>query len=129
MTAYRKTGVWMDHCNAHIIPFLDTAYMPQTISSGFTNHDSEKITEGRTSAMLSLEQQQNNVYYKHIAALLCESDEVFLFGPTDAKNELFRMLREDESFDAKRIELYNPDSTPVACEHEPEENFFSGQGA
>ena len=118
----------MDHFSAHIILFANTAHMPQTITSGLTIPDSEMALKKRTSAMLSIRQQQETAYHNDIASALRESDEVVLFGPTDAKKELFKMLRKDQHFDSTSIEIYNSYKMTGSQEYEHEENCISGQG-
>lgn len=128
MITYIKTGVWMDHSNAHIISLANTVQMPQTIASGFTGRDKEKIPGQSKSTMLCLQQREQSAYHKNIAAALIESNEVFLFGPTDAKDDLYKMLREDHNFDAVTIEFYNSYKIIGSEDFELSENCFSGQG-
>lgn len=118
----------MDHSNAFIIPFSDLVQMPQTITSGFTVQDKGKVPGRSKSQMLSLQQREQSAYHKNIAAAIQQSDEVFLFGPTDAKNDLFKMLREDHNFDSIPIEFYNSYRVTGSEEFAISENCFSGQG-
>ena len=118
----------MDHSNAFIIPFSDLVQMPQTITSGFTVQDKGKAPGRNKSQMLSLQQREKSAYHKNIAAAIQQSDEVFLFGPTDAKNDLFKMLREDRNFDSIPIEFYNSYRVTGSEEFAISENCFSGQG-
>lgn len=125
---YKKTGVWMDYSNAHIISFAETSPMPKTITSGFTPRMKENALQMSASAMLSLQQTETTAYHRDIAASIIESNEVFLFGPTDAKKELFRSLRSNPEFDAIHIEFYNSYRMTGSEEYAATENCFSGQG-
>jgi hypothetical protein len=124
MTTNRKTGVWMDHSNAFIVKLTDSSHLPQIIASGFDMPLKRRMPPQSEKTRLSILHRKKRTYHKSIAAALIESDEVFLFGPTDAKRELFKMLRNDENFDA----------IPIAFDHSfhvkdlQENNCFSGQG-
>jgi len=126
--SYKKTGVWMDYSNAHIISFAEASPMPKTITSGFTAQKKEKALEISASAMLSLQQQEASAYHRDIAATIVESNEVFLFGPTDAKKDFFNTLRNDSKFDAIHIEFYNSYRMTGSEEYVASANCFSGQG-
>ena len=118
----------MDYSNAHIIPFSDIVQMPQTITSGYTIADREKAVGRGKSQVLCMQRREQLAYHKNIAAALLQSDEVFLFGPTEAKSDLFKMLREDRNFDATHIEFYNSYRVTGSEEFAISENCFSGQG-
>jgi len=126
--SHKKIGVWMDYSNAHIISFAEASPMPKTITSGFTTREKEKALQISASSMLSLQQQEASAYYRNIAATILESNEVFLFGPTDAKKDFFNTLRNDPKFDAIRIEFYNSYRMTGSEEYAATENCFSGQG-
>lgn len=78
--------------------------------------------------MLSLQQQETSAYHRNIADTILESNEVFLFGPTDAKLDFFNSLRNDPKFDAIRIEFYNSYQVTGSEKYASTENCFSGQG-
>ena len=118
----------MDYSNAHIISFAEASPMPKTITSGFTAQKKEKALEISASAMLSLQQQEASAYHRDIAATIVESNEVFLFGPTDAKKDFFNTLRNDSKFDAIHIEFYNSYRMTGSEEYVASANCFSGQG-
>lgn len=56
-------------------------------------------------AMHNKEQHEQLAYYKEIAAVIKNYEEVLLFGPTDAKKELVNILKEDHHFDKIKIEI------------------------
>ena len=58
----------------------------------------------------SKEQKHNqSVYFKEISDIIRNYNDVLLFGPTDAKNELFNLLKADHHFENTKIELRNTD--------------------
>ncbi len=120
----KKTGVWMDHSTAFIIKFTDSDQLPQIITSGFDIQLKRRMPSQSEKSRLSLLHRKKRTYHKSIAAALIESDEVFLFGPTDAKRELFKMLRNEENFDAITIVFDHS----FHIKNLQENNCFSGQG-
>ncbi|MFP9119077.1 hypothetical protein ACLI08_14895 [Flavobacterium sp. RNTU_13] len=123
MKNYKKIGVWMDYSQAHIIEFVASGKMPEIIVSE-VNTNIQKALNHNKDFILRQRLQKQHRYYKSIASAITESDEVLLFGPTDAKKELLGMLRKDHAFDEVTIELY--DSLKVI---DPRDyNYFSGQG-
>jgi hypothetical protein len=109
MKTLKKIGIWMDHSNAYIIEFSSEVKETKTISSDFTFQDKEETLQRSESEMHNKEQQKHTTYYKKLAAIIKNFDEVLLFGPTDAKVELFNSLKENHSFDKIKIEVKNTD--------------------
>lgn len=109
MKTLKKIGIWMDHSNAYIIEFSSEVKETKTISSDFTFQDKEETLQRSENEMHNKEQQKHTTYYKKLAAIIKNFDEVLLFGPTDAKVELFNSLKENHSFDKIKIEVKNTD--------------------
>ena len=109
MKTLKKIGIWMDHSNAYIIEFSSEVKETKTISSDFTFQDKEETLQRSESEMHNKEQHKHATYYKKLAAIIKNFDEVLLFGPTDAKVELFNSLKESHSFDKIKIEVKNTD--------------------
>lgn len=56
-----------------------------------------------------MEQYLQLSYYKKLGDIIKKYQEVVLFGPTDAKNELLNLLKTDHLFEDIKIELINSD--------------------
>jgi hypothetical protein len=67
-----------------------------------TLHRSENVMHHK-------ETQLENKYYKKIGVEILKYDWVLLFGPTDAKQELFNQLKENHLFNAIKIEWKQAD--------------------
>lgn len=116
----KKIGVWLDHHHAHFIEFNGKDAITQTIESGFTRHEREEGV-GATGSRFGQhstnnENNKNNRmqnelkgYYKLISDRLAGYDQVLLFGPTTAKNELHNYIKELKNFSGKHIEIKNSD--------------------
>ncbi|HMG15341.1 MAG TPA: hypothetical protein VK590_07850 [Saprospiraceae bacterium] len=104
MVSTKKLGVWMDHANAHYMEFNNDLIESNTLESKFTHDEKEQSLRKSESLMHNKEQHQQSEYYKKIAEIIRNYDEVILFGPTDAKTELYNVLREDHRFEKIKIE-------------------------
>lgn len=109
MKTLKKLGIWMDHSNAHIIEFASEAKETQTITSNFTFQDKEETLQRSESGMHNKEQHKHATFYKNLAVVIKNFDEVILFGPTDAKVELFNFLKSEHQYDKIKIEVKNAD--------------------
>lgn len=125
MTATKKLGIWMDHSFAHLMELTATNYKIKTIESEFLtkiqNTNFDKYDE-----ILSLnEQNQLNCYYKKIGEIIKNYSRVILFGPSDAKVELFDLLSEDVRFLKIKFEIKDTEKMTVQQQHTFIKDYFS----
>jgi stalled ribosome rescue protein Dom34 len=109
MNINKKLGIWMDHASADLILFSKKAIKLDTILSNFTHQDKTETLSKGEKKMHHKEQQAQADYYERISDEIKKYDEVLLFGPTDAKTELFNILKEDRSFGSIKIEIQQTD--------------------
>lgn len=109
MKIIKKVGIWMDHYHAYIIEFSSEVKDTKIISSDFTHQDRKETLERSESEMHNKEQHKLATFYKKLAVIIKNFDEILLFGPTDAKVELFHFLGESRDFDKIKIEVKNTD--------------------
>src|SRR5258705_9775770 len=105
MSIIKKIGVWMDHASAHLIEFSMDSSESTTVSSKFTHEQKEKSLGKNENLMHNKEQHQQLEFYKSLAEALKRYDELVIFGPTDAKTELYNLLKKDAHFAKKIIEV------------------------
>ena len=98
MKTNKYLGVWMDHSSAHLIEYATDTLQEKTIDSLFTHAGKEESLSKSENLMHHKEQQQQATYYKKIAEIILNFNQVPLFGPTDANVELFNLLRADHRF-------------------------------
>jgi hypothetical protein len=114
MTTNSKLGIWMDHASAHLIEFeaipTDTT---TNIASEFTYEDKVESLSKSESQMHHKEQHEQATYYKKIGEKILNYKEVFLFGPTEAKTELFNILKADHHFDKITFHIKQTDKLPL----------------
>ncbi|CAN5348264.1 hypothetical protein BH10BAC1_BH10BAC1_03790 [soil metagenome] len=109
METTNKLGIWMDHSNAHLIEFKKESASIRTISTTFNHEDKEAALSRSEHVMHNKSQQQNAIYYKKLADEISKYDDVILFGPTDAKTELFNLLKSDQKIGKIKIEVKSAD--------------------
>jgi stalled ribosome rescue protein Dom34 len=109
MKAKKKLGIWMDHSIAYLMEFTSSAFEIKTIESKFTKQKKAQTVSKSGSLMHNKEQQKLSSYYKKISEIIKDYKKVILFGPTNAKVELFDILSEDDRFIKIKFEIQNTD--------------------
>jgi hypothetical protein len=109
MKIVKKLGIEMDHSNACLIEFSTDSFEMKNIESEFSSQEKKQALSKSESLMHHKENQQLSSYYKKLAEVIKEYNEVLLFGPTDAKVELFNVLNQEEEFGKIKIEIKNTD--------------------
>ena len=94
-------GVWMDHQNAIFITSENEAgyAILDKIKAGQYHGDKGE------HASNNAERTDNRTYFKAIANILLKYDEVLIFGPGKAQEELQNFLADDSHFANKKITL------------------------
>lgn len=110
-------GIWMDHSVAHLMEYTRDSMQTETVESTLTHQDREKTLSSSENVMHNKEQQKQRVFYQELAQIIQKYDEVLLFGPTDAKLELFNILKEDHHFDEINIGVENADKMTEHQQH------------
>ncbi len=124
MKTLKKLGIWMDHSNAYLIEFSSEVKETKTITSDFTFQDKVETLQRSESEMHNKEQHKQTTFYKNLAAVIKNFDEVILFGPTDAKVELFNFLKESHNYDKIKIEVKNTDKMSDIEQHHFVRDYF-----
>jgi hypothetical protein len=125
MTTQNKLGIWMDHSNAQLIVFIteDSA----TISLDLIHSLYDKTgSNGRSEHLVhNKENQEQYAYYLKLGDVIQDFDEVLLFGPTNAKVELYNILKSDQKFTKTKIELQQADKMTDNQQHAFVKNHFT----
>lgn len=115
----------MDHSFAHIMEFTSKHFEIETIESKFKANVNAKKTEKRDAEIDSKQKKKLFDYYKKIGECIQNYKRVILFGPTDAKIELFDFLSEDERFLKIKFEIKNTDKMTQSQQHNFVKEYFS----
>ena len=105
----KQMGIWMDHSIAHIIKLRNGKIITLTIDSQPEALEDDKKVYKDESHSLNKEKRRLLAYFKILGDIVFENEEVVLFGPTEAKNELLNHLREDHLFDKIKIDVFPAD--------------------
>lgn len=101
MTKVKYLGIWMDHSIAYLLNLSETP--TATIKSKFTHEEKKHSLKKGENKMHTIEQHQQAEYYNELSEVIINYGEVVLFGPTNAKDELMNILRENHHFDHIKI--------------------------
>ena len=122
-----KLGIWMDHANANLIEFTVEPMMTDTISSKFTHTEKEHSLSKSENLMHHKEQHQQSEYYQELADTIKHYTDVVLFGPTDAKIELYNIIKKDHLFNDIKIEIKQTDKMTDKQQHAFVREHFSNK--
>lgn len=124
MKIVKKAGIWMDHSNAHIIEFASEVKETKTISSDFSANDKSETLQRSENEMHNKEQQKHGTFYKNILKIIKDFGVVVLFGPTEAKSELYNLIKENHQFDKINIKVKNADKMSDREQHIFVDDYF-----
>lgn len=127
MTTAKKLGIWMDHSNANLMEFTSGPIETKILSSDFTHEDKEKSLGRSENRMHNRQNHEQAEYYKKLGEVIRHYEDVVLFGPTDAKVELFNLLRSNHLFAKIKIEVLQADKMTENQQHAFVKSFFSEQ--
>jgi stalled ribosome rescue protein Dom34 len=105
MKTAKHLGIYMDHSVAHLMELTNDTIMTSTVESQSTLMDEANYLRKDEGLMHNIEHYQRSDYYKRLSSVMKDYDEVILFGPTEAKSELYNLLKNDHHFDKIRIEV------------------------
>jgi stalled ribosome rescue protein Dom34 len=105
MKSLKQLGIWMDHSTAHLMELSNGIIITNTIESKSEPNENEENVLKDESHMLNKEQRRLSTYFKKLADVIKDYENVVLFGPTDAKKELYNYLKNSRHFETIEIEL------------------------
>jgi hypothetical protein len=122
--ATKQIGVWMNHSQAHFFGYkAESAFFIETIESPYESivrvegegNDKTRFSPN-TERGSNNEKRKHNIvqneldeYFKILEGKLESYQEILLFGPGTAKEELFNRLSENKVFKAKDIAVKSSD--------------------
>lgn len=126
-TTSKKIGIWMDHSIAHLMEHSNNPFEITTIESDFTQQEKINCLLKGEAHLYNQEQQLQFKYYKKLMAVVKKYKEVILFGPTDAKEELFNVISSDNRFENIKIQIKQTDKMTAKQKHEFVREFFANK--
>lgn len=125
MKKITQLGICMDHASANIIDLSVEATVSTTLTSDFTHEKKEESLNRSEQLMHNKEQHEQAAYYKELGEVIRKYDEVLLFGPTTAKNELYNLLKDDHHFADIKIECKQTDKLNHQEQHAFVKEYFT----
>ncbi len=98
MNTENKLGICMDHHTAKLITYTSNGMQSKNLESAFTFEMKQETLNRSESIMNNKEQHLQASFFKELADIIKQYTEVILFGPTNAKVELFNILKSDSQF-------------------------------
>lgn len=109
MKTTKRLGIWMDHSTANLIEFTDNKTETTEVEAQVGEQD-EPLNPSDETMIQNKDQNELSDFYKRISEVIKGYDEVLLFGPTHAKDELNNILKDDRHFDEVKIEIKSADN-------------------
>jgi hypothetical protein len=98
MKINKRLGIYLNYQQAHLIEFTNNPLETKTIECDFTHEEKLETLNKGEKAMHHKEQREQLAYFKKLGDAIKQYNEVLLFGPTKAKNELHNLLAHDTHF-------------------------------
>jgi len=114
----------MDHSRAFIMELVSDSIFESNVASEFTPKEAEISWNKSEKMMQNKEQHQLTSYYKKLTDIIRDFNEVLLFGPTSAKDELLNIIREDHLFDDIKIDIKKSDKMSGIEMHKFVKEYF-----
>lgn len=107
----------MDHSVANLIDYPGNPILTRTIECAFTHIAKEEALKRGELTMHTKEEGEQADYYKVLANIIRKYDEVLLFGPTEAKTELYNTFKDNYLFSKIRVEIKPTDKMSENQQH------------
>ncbi|MCD6066145.1 MAG: hypothetical protein K0S33_971 [Bacteroidetes bacterium] len=123
MAGNKKTGIWMDHSVAYLTELRNGMLETSIINSLHSNPEKGTDRDRSGNGM----EQMYIPYYRRLGEVISNYDEVVLFGPTDARLELLKILRGNYLFSKIKIELKQAPKMSRDEQHDFFRDHFKGR--
>jgi len=125
MATAKKVGIWLDHSTAHVMEFSNNGIETKFIASKFTHEDRVQSLNKSEKGMHNKEQHEQAEYYKKLSDIIRNHEEVILFGPTTAKDELYNTFKDNPLFKEIGVSLLPADKMTDHQEQAFVRDYFS----
>jgi hypothetical protein len=104
MRTNEKLAVWIDHSIARLIPYSADVKTVTTIVCENARGNHARFNKNEADTVNRIRQQQS-AFYEEIASTIQGYSEILLFGPANAKLELFNVISDNPSIEEIRISI------------------------
>ena len=99
----------MDHSNAYLMELTNDIILTKKVVSELSDNEADFNFYKGEKLVHKKEQHLQLSYYRKIGDIIKNYQDVVLFGPTDAKNELLNLIKTDHLFEDIKIEVKTSD--------------------
>ncbi len=124
MESVKRLGIWMDHATANIMELSNDKITTVRLESTPAFPEQLQNLRMNESLMNNKEQNQQSDYYKKLSYVINDYSEVLLFGPTDAKTELFNLLKDNRRFETVKVTVQPADNMTENQQQAYVKDFF-----
>ena len=125
MKNFKQLGICMDLTHALLMELEDNQIISRNIVSGLNETDSTDKQDAHFLGFQWTEKQHlQKAYFTEISDIIRYYKQVVLFGATDAKDELYKLLEKNRRFNDIRIELVNTDKLSETQMHEFVKEYY-----
>lgn len=110
MKPAKQLGIWMDHSKANIMELLNDKIVTTTLLSNLAFTEQVQNLRMDEILMQNKEQKHQSDFYKKISSLINNYTEVLLFGPNEAKTELFNLIKNSRQFENIKMTVQPSDN-------------------
>ncbi len=125
MANANKLGICMDHSNAILIEYTIDPIETRTLVSDFSHVVRTEAVDKNESLMHNLDHKGQANFYNQLGAIIKNYQKVILFGPTDAKVELFNVLRADQQFEKIEVKVHHSAWMTETQQHAFVKDYFN----
>lgn len=125
MKSAKQLGIWMNHSTANIMELSNGTVVSKTMESTSIFPEQMENLRLDENLMYKNEQKQHTDFYKKLSYVINDFDEVLLFGPTEAKTELFNLLKNNLRFEKTSISVQPEDNMTDNQQQAFVKDFFS----
>ena len=125
MKSVKQLGIWMDHSTANIMELSNGMVISKTMESTPAFPEQVENLRMDESLMHNKEQNQTSEFFKKLSHIINDYDEVLLFGPTNAKTELYNLLKDNRQFEKIKISVQSADNLTDNQQEAFVKNFFN----
>ena len=115
MKSSKQLGIWMDHSTANIMELSNDKVVTVTLDSIPAFPDKMEDLRMDERLIHNKEQNEESDFYEKLSRVILDYNEVLLFGPTEAKTELYNRLRKNRRFEHINISI---EPTDKITEHQ-----------
>ena len=125
MKSLKRLGIWIDHLTANIMELSNDKVITVTLDSTPAFPDQIQNLRLDERLMHNKENNEQSDFYEKLSYIIKNYDEVLLFGPTEAKTELFNLLKDNRRFEKIKISVEPTDKITENQQHAFLKNFYS----